>query len=282
MIRKIAGSQRRGHTSLVLALLLTILSPIALAERLPIKSYTVADGLAHDRVRRIIRDSRGFLWICTIEGLSRFDGYRFVNYGVEHGLPGGNVSYILETRSGQYWVATSNGIGRLNPSATPTSRTASEAAPRFTSYSLGNTAQANSVGALFEDRSGQLFAGTIGGLFRWVESEGAFQRMEQGLLARPNCNVVNLAEDSEGSLWIGSTLGLMRLLPDGRLLSFSMRLPESGETVNSTNVRADREGRLWMRHNNGLAVFRPEPAATAESRDLPWVRLTRQQVCIQS
>ncbi|HZM90385.1 MAG TPA: two-component regulator propeller domain-containing protein [Blastocatellia bacterium] len=282
MIRKIAGSHSRGHTFLVLVLLLTTLCPNAVAERLPIKSYTVADGLAHDRVRRIIRDSRGFLWICTVEGLSRFDGYRFVNYGVEHGLPGGNVSNILETRSGQYWVATTNGVGRLNPSATTTSLSAGAAAPRFTSYTLGNTAQSNSVGVLFEDSSGQLFAGTIGGLFRWVESEGTFQRMEQGLLARPNCNVVNLAEDSEGSLWIGSTLGLMRLLPDGRLLSFSMRWPENEERVNSTNVRADRDGRLWMRHNNGLVVFRPEPAATAENRDVPWIRHTRHKASIQT
>ena len=176
-------------------------------------------------------------------------------------------------------MATSNGIGRL--SSSESSRSAGATAPRFISYTVGQTAQTNSVGVLFEDRGGQLWAGTIGGLFRWVEAEGTFLRMDQGLLARPNCNVVSLAEDSEGSLWIGSTLGLMRLLPDGRLLSFSMNRPESGERVNSTNVRADREGRLWMRHNNGLVVFRPEPAATAESRDLPWVRLTRQQACIQ-
>ena len=49
------------------------------AETLPVKSYTTSDGLAHDRVNRIVRDSRGFLWFCTSEGLSRFDGYEFNN-----------------------------------------------------------------------------------------------------------------------------------------------------------------------------------------------------------
>lgn len=47
----------------------------ALAERLPIKIYTPADGLAHEQIKRIVRDSRGFLWFCTADGLSRFDGY---------------------------------------------------------------------------------------------------------------------------------------------------------------------------------------------------------------
>src|SRR5690242_503013 len=56
------------------------------AERLPAKVYTVADGLAHNSVHRIFRDSRDLLWFCTAEGLSRFDGYNFINYGISEGL----------------------------------------------------------------------------------------------------------------------------------------------------------------------------------------------------
>ena len=50
------------------------------AERLPIKAFTTAEGLAQNSVKRIVRDSRGFLWFCTDEGLSRFDGYTFTIY----------------------------------------------------------------------------------------------------------------------------------------------------------------------------------------------------------
>jgi hypothetical protein len=42
------------------------------AELLPIRSYSTADGLAANRVDRIVVDSRGFDWRCTPEGLSRF------------------------------------------------------------------------------------------------------------------------------------------------------------------------------------------------------------------
>src|SRR5256885_12982437 len=74
------------------------------AERLPLKSYTTADGLAHNVINKIVRDSRGFLWFCTADGLSRFDGYTFTNYGTEQGLPHPNVTDILETRRGEFWV----------------------------------------------------------------------------------------------------------------------------------------------------------------------------------
>src|SRR5262245_14915620 len=74
------------------------------AERLPLKTYTTTDGLIGDNIGRIVQDSRGFLWFCTPEGLSRFDGYQFINYGTDQGLPNRQVNDFLETRSGLYWL----------------------------------------------------------------------------------------------------------------------------------------------------------------------------------
>src|SRR5690349_7447585 len=68
------------------------------AERLPLKTSTTADGLASNRISRIVRDSRGFLWFCTEQGLSRFDGFSFVNYTTAQGLPDYDVTDFLETR----------------------------------------------------------------------------------------------------------------------------------------------------------------------------------------
>src|SRR5687768_18410934 len=75
-----------GGSIATLALLLLAFAH-AHAEKLPIRTYTTADGLARDRVYKIVNDPRGFLWFCTYDGLSRFDGYEFVNYSVGDGLP---------------------------------------------------------------------------------------------------------------------------------------------------------------------------------------------------
>ena len=89
-------------------------SSSATAERLPIRIYTIEDGLAHARVRRIVRDPRGFLWFCTIDGLSRFDGAEFVTYRTADGLPDPWVTDLLTTRDGAYWVATNGGVARFD------------------------------------------------------------------------------------------------------------------------------------------------------------------------
>src|SRR5215467_5479022 len=106
------------------------------AERLPIRVYTTADGLPADHINRIVPDSRGFLWFCTPEGLSRFDGSHFVNYGADEGLAHTSVSTLLETRAGEYFVGTARGVSRMNPGGKGV---------RFTTYAPESDPAANNV-----------------------------------------------------------------------------------------------------------------------------------------
>jgi len=96
------------------AVTLCIFDIKARAEHLPVKTYTVADGLLRDNVYKIRQDSRGFLWFCTSDGISRFDGYAFTNFTTDIGLPDRHVNDFLETHSGTIWIATDAGLVRLN------------------------------------------------------------------------------------------------------------------------------------------------------------------------
>ncbi|HEV8168903.1 MAG TPA: hypothetical protein VGP59_06130, partial [Pyrinomonadaceae bacterium] len=80
-----------------IAILILVSSARSGAEQLPIRTYTTADGLARDRINKIVSDPRGYLWFCTSDGLSRFDGYEFVNYTTAHGLPHRQVFDLLIT-----------------------------------------------------------------------------------------------------------------------------------------------------------------------------------------
>lgn len=96
-------------------LLVLLLSVVSNGERLPVKTYTIADGLLRDFVSKIKQDSHGFLWFCTAGGISRFDDYAFTNFTVVDGLPDRHVKDFLETRSGEIWLATDAGLVKLNP-----------------------------------------------------------------------------------------------------------------------------------------------------------------------
>ena len=45
-----------------------------------IEIFTTIDGLPDNCINAIQKDSKGFIWIATNNGLTRFDGYNFVNF----------------------------------------------------------------------------------------------------------------------------------------------------------------------------------------------------------
>ena len=73
-------------------------------------SYSQIDGLTDLSVSVFLQDKAGFLWVGTNNGLYRFDGFRFVRFGVESGLPTDTVTSLVESIDGRLWVATQAGV----------------------------------------------------------------------------------------------------------------------------------------------------------------------------
>src|SRR5262245_52238719 len=188
VVERALGKLSMGRAGILSTAILTLclgaglfLSRGARAEQLPVRTYTTADGLLRDQVNRIKRDSHGFLWFCTNDGLSRFDGYSFTNYTTDDGLPHRVVNDLLETRSGEIWVATGNGLARFNPKGrrNHADSIGATAAPMFVAYwPEENVARRMEV--LFEDARGKLWCGTDEGLYWFEERDGrvVWRRLE--------------------------------------------------------------------------------------------------------
>src|ERR1700730_125868 len=92
-----------------LILLLSFNCCIAFSQKLIFQTYTVRDGLVANPVHRIFQDSKGFIWICTWEGLSKYDGHKFTNYTPANGLSDNAVNDVYESPDGKLYVALNNG-----------------------------------------------------------------------------------------------------------------------------------------------------------------------------
>ena len=69
------------------------------------RTVDATNGLADNFVRDIAHDSRGYMWFSTINGLSRYDGYRTVNYmPTSFGAKSNDVSRIRETADATLWM----------------------------------------------------------------------------------------------------------------------------------------------------------------------------------
>ncbi|HEV7785991.1 MAG TPA: two-component regulator propeller domain-containing protein, partial [Thermoanaerobaculia bacterium] len=241
------------------------LSAAATAERLPIRVYTVDDGLAGDEINSILQDSRGFLWIGTDSGLSRFDGTRFFGYDPRQGLPSPHVTALLETASGGLLVGSTGGLARLDLKPTAASRIFK---PVPDAPKTPNAARRPvRISALLADGSSTWLADSTasGGLFR-LHPAGDRVGLEEVKRDRGQsvAGATSLALDGAGGLWVGTPAGLLHRLAEGRWIEVPVLPPRpSPGTEGISGIGAlllDTQHRLWIATAEALYVLKPGPA----------------------
>ena len=67
------------------------------------KTFTVEDGLVQSQIQSIEQDHDGNLWIGTVGGLSRYDGYTFKNYTRKDGLAEDWITASCLDANGNLW-----------------------------------------------------------------------------------------------------------------------------------------------------------------------------------
>ena len=75
------------------------------------EKLTTNDGLPDNNVCDIYQDKRGFIWFCTLNGLSKYDGNRFVNFKKQNdeklSLIDNRVKSVKEDHNDHLWILTS-------------------------------------------------------------------------------------------------------------------------------------------------------------------------------
>ena len=240
-----------------LAILLFFIQSI-FAEQPSFKIFTTEQGLAHDSVNQIVRDSHGFLWFCTSEGLSRFDGARFTNFTQDQGLPNRNVTAFLEMRDGTYLVGTSQGLVVFNPKGRAyrwnvlESRLEqnSDESPMFQTFTPEtDIRQKKAITSLVENEDGRIWAGTALALFQ-VKREGNNWKFEEFITEKGvDIGYHALLRDSKGGLMIAASSGVYRIFKD---------LLEIVDKPGAGSLMQDRDGKIWVGASGaptGLRVY---------------------------
>jgi signal transduction histidine kinase/ligand-binding sensor domain-containing protein/DNA-binding response OmpR family regulator len=226
--------------------------------------YSQEDGLPNNQVQCIFQDRKGWIWLGTSQGLSRFDGYRFVNFLNDPedttSLAGRLVRVIFETSDGRLLVGTEN--GGLNVFDRDRE---SFIHPYRNSRGLGYADA--SVNAIAEDSGGNLYLGTDRSLLR-IDASGNLSRItpsggdrltgDRGLFIR------SILPDVMGNVWIGATEGLFVYHPAENTIE-EITLPlHNMQSREVFEIVMDEEGLLWAgTYSGGLFIIDP---ATREMR----------------
>jgi signal transduction histidine kinase/ligand-binding sensor domain-containing protein/DNA-binding response OmpR family regulator len=237
--------------------------------------FTQEDGLPNNHIQCIYQDSRGWIWIGTSQGLSRFDGYSFVNYlpdlSDSASLRGNLIRVIKEDRKGNLLVGTENGGLNIFNRAL---EKFSHPLKNFSTFKFRDI----SVNDIESDKFGNLYIGTDFNILK-IDTTGKIgiidARFEDEQESFEGNFVRNLQFDNNGILWIGTNNGLYILNPETRLIE-SFELPfEENQNREIWEIYLDDEGLLWIgTYSAGLFLISPENLTVKHIKLEPGVERT--------
>jgi len=114
------------------------------------------NSVSNNTIFDLYEDHLGYIWVCTLSGLNRFDPktHRFTIFKTKDGLPNDYVQAILEDDKGKLWVSTNNGISKYDP-----------ATNKFRNFTIENGLQADEFKqhSAFRSSTGALYFGGVNG-----------------------------------------------------------------------------------------------------------------------
>jgi len=109
------------------------------------QQLTIEDGLPQNTVHGIVKDKYGFMWFSTTGGLSRFDGYKLINYITDpldsNSIINNRSLYLFKDTIGDIWVSFMDltEICKYNYESDNFTRFSNTRVPKYIADTLNNT-----------------------------------------------------------------------------------------------------------------------------------------------
>lgn len=226
--------------------------------------FTQEDGLPNNQVQCVYQDKKGWLWVGTSQGLSRFDGYSFVNFlpnpSDSSSLRGNLVRVIREDSRGNLLIGTENGGLNIFD------RKKERFSHLLQQNNSGLLFQDISVNDIEEDKLGNLWLGTDYNILV-TDTTGKITPLSPRMINADfefEGNFIRILQfDNKGNLWIGTNNGIFLYHPATNEMEI-FELPfQMNHNREIWEIYKDDEGLLWIgTYSSGLFLVDPETKTT--------------------
>ncbi|WP_340200089.1 two-component regulator propeller domain-containing protein [Ascidiimonas sp. W6] len=230
-----------------------------------INKFDIDNSLSGVVVTSILQDKQGFIWVGSLDGLTKYNGYEFTKFrnisGDSTSLSYNQIMNLSEDRQGNIWVATfGGGISKYNPKTNTFKK-------YMQKQSDSTKISHNHIESIFVDSKNQIWAGHWEGLDLYNPEKDRFERV---LGPESDTNtyrylVFDIESDTENSLWLATNgSGLLKFNTESLQIEKSYSLnpnyPDKrpgSKYLKVNKVVKDDQGTFWFSGMYGAAHFNP-------------------------
>ena len=223
------------------------------ADRYNFTYITMNEGLESNSIKDLFKDSRGFLWVATAGGgLSRYDGYDFVNYTINSPvckLRSNFTQTICEDSFSRLWVTSESGTNLINML---THRIALPADP---TWKMAEIMDKPAIRAIC-DTKGAIWIFCQPNLFRLeFDNKGNIAKIRSLTLnISPGPDIAMADIDEDGYIWIGAGNEIHKITFEGDSILKANLIDHSLTFETGIHIFAlqAKENEVWISTDRGL------------------------------
>ncbi|MFA9392670.1 MAG: two-component regulator propeller domain-containing protein [Prolixibacteraceae bacterium] len=284
------GGQFRKLLLLYLFPILVSVHSIAQSNSFEFDHYSTNDGLSNGYINTILQDSKGFIWIGTVNGLNRFDGITFKTYYFDLNdsttIPGSGITSLVEDSTGNIWVMTTDGLCVYDRKKDNFSRK---------TIRLNGVIQNNYfLNTCFIDSKGFLWVSIANiGIcrFKIYDNPNISKRIIDSELFLPDeddvdkiykNNIYSIIEDEQSRIWVISYSNQLFYFDSlqNKFIVYPIDHPEASKLSNARKeMLIDRDGDffisiervgmlVWDRKKNNFRLYKPNGTNTGPKGDV--------------
>lgn len=221
------------------------------------KHFTTEKGLSHHQVTSTVEDNKGFIWIGTVNGLNRYDGYSFKTFlhssGDSTSVSSNRIKVLFEDSRNNLFIGTNNGLDRYDQME--------ECFFKVPLKSQNGDFNNSSIYDIKEDRDGKLWVATNNGVFvlnmdcRLIHH---YVNVSDDKNSLPGNTIGQILFDKHHNVWIGGQKNISKLdVQSGAFTHYLITEKFRIDRDPPVNVMIqDSEGRIWFGSNQaGLSLF---------------------------
>lgn len=248
----------RYFFSLLFLQVLTVVTLFA-QPKCKIEHYSTEDGLSHDIITTIFKDSEGFMWFGTWNGINRFDGQRFVTYksspGDQSYFKSPRIDQIAEDGFLQLWIVGYDGqVYRFN-------KRTEKLLPLNAIINLPPKRK-YTFKRILSTRNGRIWIETLDEGLVLVTSPqtdtSGYYTYQQGLskeFSLPSNKIHFFKEMKDGTIWVGTDKGLVRLEKDKNgVYKNALNAPSIRTGIAYTCMEPGQEDMLYFGRSDGMII----------------------------